>query len=315
MNPRNPAVVASTIVDGGAFGSVFDFRSGEGPESVLTGLTITGGYDAYGGGIECWNASPTLVHNDVVGNEARDNGGGIFCGDSSRAVIEHNTVAGNAAANGAGIYCFLGSSPPIRYNRIRDNIADTKGGGLRCYQESSPKVTNNIITGNHAVESGGGIALDWSSSPSIINNVVSENSSDYRGGGIRCVNSNTTVINTILWDNEAPTGPAVYIGGFETPSIFAVSYSDLEGGAASVYVEPSNVLDWGPGMIDADPLFATVHRFEYVPGRGSPCIDAGDPLIEDGLFDDHPRWPPSYPDGPRSDIGGYGGPMNFGWLR
>lgn len=57
-----------------------------------------------------------------------------------------------------------------------------------------------------------------------------------------------------------------------------------------------------------------MYGFEYLLKPGSPCIDTGDPSIEDALYDRHPRWPDWYPDGARSDMGAYGGPGNRGWL-
>ena len=49
-NPTDPAVVAATVIDGQELGSVVTFASGEGPNSVLSGLTITNGKADYGGG-------------------------------------------------------------------------------------------------------------------------------------------------------------------------------------------------------------------------------------------------------------------------
>lgn len=98
------------------------------------------------------------------------------------------------------------------------------------------------------------------------------------------------------------------------PSTLTISYSDVEGGQSSVVVEKGCTLNWGDGMIDEDPLFMTFHGFDYLLDVGSPCIDSGDPSIEDGISDWRPRWPEWYPNGPRSDMGAYGGPGNKGWL-
>jgi hypothetical protein len=65
----------------------------------------------------------------------------------------------------------------------------------------------------------------------------------------------------------------------------------------------------GVGNIDEDPLFISYHGFDYLLRRGSPCIDTGNPYVEDG-FD----WPNWYMNAPRSDMGAYGGPGNVGWL-
>ncbi len=51
-----------------------------------------------------------------------------------------------------------------------------------------------------------------------------------------------------------------------------------------------------------------------VVAPGSPAIDAGDPLVLDEISDWHPRWPARVPNGPRSDMGAYGGEGNRGWL-
>jgi hypothetical protein len=67
--------------------------------------------------------------------------------------------------------------------------------------------------------------------------------------------------------------------------------------------------------IDADPIFRSYRRFDFLLAPGSPCIDTGDPSIEDGISDSHPRWPRWYPNGTRSDMGAYGGPGNAGWIR
>ena len=71
----------------------------------------------------------------------------------------------------------------------------------------------------------------------------------------------------------------------------------------------------GYGNIVEDPHFGTFRGLKYVLGPNSPCIDSGDPAIEDRISDWHPRWPNWYPNGPRSDMGAYGGPGNIGWLK
>lgn len=85
--------------------------------------------------------------------------------------------------------------------------------------------------------------------------------------------------------------------------VFA-NYSDIQGGFAG-----------GVGNINADPLFLSRQGYDYLIGPGSPCIDAGDPALADGVWDSNPLWPRGLPDGPRSDMGAYGGPQNFGWIQ
>ncbi len=337
-DPADSAVVASTVVDAGSTGRVFLFYSGEDSASVLTGLTITGGYigfDQGGAGIWCSSASPTITHNIVTGNLASD-GGGIDCYGSSSPRITDNIIMGNHAdEGGGGIRSYIFSSPTIVRNVIRGNTAGIGGGGIRCF-DSSPVISNNILSGNSAywggaiycfnegvppfpgisnnliqensAHSGGGIYCNFSS-PAILNNTITENSAAIGGGITSFQSASPAVTNTILWGNDAATGPEIYVGDLENPSAITIRYCDVEGGITSIHVESGSTLDWGEGMIDADPLFISFRGFPCLLNRGSPCIDTGDPALEDG-FD----WPQWYRNDPRSDMGAYGGPDNAGWL-
>jgi hypothetical protein len=77
------------------------------------------------------------------------------------------------------------------------------------------------------------------------------------------------------------------------PTLF-VSYSDIEGGADAIHVDPYSTLIWEGGNIDADPCFLLPGYWEpngtpgdanddfwvegdYRLGLLSPCIDTGDP--------------------------------------
>jgi predicted outer membrane repeat protein len=160
-------------------------------------------------------------------------------------------------------------------------------------------VTNCTLIGNSASNNGGGIFNDLWSHAMVSNCTITENSAGNNGGGIytaRDHSSVLTVINCILWGD---------IGGeiYNQDSDLTVTYSDVQGGYP------------GRGNIDADPLFVTFHGFDYLLHPSSPCVDTGDPSIEDFLYDWHPRWPDWYPNGSRSDMGAYGGPGNVEWLQ
>jgi len=98
----------------------------------------------------------------------------------------------------------------------------------------------------------------------------------------------------VLWGNEPDQ-----VGGHLYGNMTSC---DVEGGYA------------GEGNIDADPLFTSYGGFDYLLAPDSPCVDSGDPAIEDGISDWHPRWPAWFPNAPRSDMGAYGGPGNWKWL-
>ena len=266
---------------------------------TITNCTISGNIASYhGGGICCDDASPTITNCTITGNITEDDGGGISCYDSD-PTITNCMIAGNITEDdGGGIYCY-DSDPTIRNCTISRNSATgtySHGGGIYCY-DSDPRITNCTISGNSAYEGGGGIYWYYFSSPYITNCTISGNSADkgggiycgslshsairnctilgnsaYGGGGIYCDGSRSfpMIENCIIWADSATLGTEIYIAFVSAPT---VSYSDVQGGEAAVFVEPGGTLHWGDGNIDSDPLF--VGGGDHHLTSGSPCIDAG----------------------------------------
>ena len=284
-----------------------------------------------GGGISCGiGSSPIILNCEISENIAIMYGGGLSCHRGCEATIENCIVTGNTAASGGGLYC-SGANPTITNCTISDNRAPNSvppsghGGGLNC-DDSSPTMTNCTVSRNRANISGGGLWCGFSSSPRLTNCIINGNSADY-AAGLRCGRSSPALANCVLSGNMASS----YAGG--GISTFLSSYPVLTNCILwgdtpdEVYNEPSNPGDptltycnvlggWsGQGNINAPPLFRYIRGFDYVLGPNSSCIDAGDPTIRDGISDWHPRWPDWYPNGPRSDMGAYGGPGNWRWLR
>jgi hypothetical protein len=71
-----------------------------------------------------------------------------------------------------------------------------------------------------------------------------------------------------------------------------IRYSDVEGGKDSIYRSSGSLIDWGPGMIDADPLFVDPVNGDFHLPFHSPCRDGGDslaPNLPAGDFEGDPR--------------------------
>jgi len=136
-------------------------------------------------------------------------------------------------------------------------------------------MTNNTVADNTAVNDGGGICAFEGSEPYLTHNTVIGNSA-MRGGGVCCLDTSyATIANTIVWNNAAPTDPAIYAENNDT----VVHHSDVEGG-------------WpGTGNFDADPLVVDPSCGDYHLTWDSPCIDAGDTasVILNNDFEDDPR--------------------------
>jgi parallel beta-helix repeat protein len=276
-----------TSIDGSQSGSVAVFQNGEDKDSVLDGFTLTNGTGTpnllghyVGGGIYCNVASPIINNNVITGNTVAQFGGGIRCEDSCAPTITNNTITWNSGGNGGGISCWGYTSPIIKNNLISVNTAygttQYSGGGIFCDFDSNSVITNNIISGNLAYGNGGGIGC-VNSSPIISNNIITENSADGNSGGICCSDgSSMTITNTILWDNSAPNGIEIRIGSKSGPSTLTISYTDLDGGRSSISIALNCTLNWGVGMIDADPLFVDEVNGDFHLTFTSPCKDTGD---------------------------------------
>jgi len=225
----------------------------------------------------------------LAGVTVTGGGTGIRC-DGASPRIEHCVITGNSTQRrGVGLHCNF-SSPTLAYCSITDNEAsDYSGGGIYGYQ-SSPIVRNCVMARNYSYS---GSALYCSHGSSTLRNcTIMENSGN---SSVYGYSSDLTITNCILWND---TSREIHYS-FDAP---VVTYSDVRG-------------YWsGEGNIDADPGFRGVGSFEGLLGPGSPCIDGGDPAVEDAIFDWHPRWPDQYPNGPRSDMGAYGGEGNSGWV-
>ncbi|MHC5060635.1 MAG: right-handed parallel beta-helix repeat-containing protein [Planctomycetota bacterium] len=319
-DPGDPEIVASTIID--SEGSLqephrgFYFHSGEDANSVVSGLTITGGNGAYqGGGINCiFNSSPTITNCVITNNLTKDHGGGIYCGYESSPTITNCIISSNSFnpyGYGGGIYCRRGSSPVITNCIITNNSAignsppghGRHGGGICCWGDSedtpsNPIIANCIISGNSAEHRGGGVYAYWSS-PTIVNCTIIGNRA-YEGGGIGSFReANPTAINCIVRDNTAIFGDqlalinTLRLWSWQEITEMTISYSNIEGGPSDACVDNNMVLNWELGNIDAEPNFVDPGCWDdagtstdpnddfFVVGNyhllpDSPGVDAGD---------------------------------------
>jgi parallel beta-helix repeat protein len=140
-----------TIIDcGGSPGDPhngFRFETGEDRNTVLSGFTIRNAY-AIGGGIVCYDSSPTISNNIIT----RNGGSGILCSSYSSPVIINNVISYNYGNYGGAIR-FSYKGPPILINNtIVGNSADEIGGALYGYGYSflpcSLTVVNTIFLEN-----------------------------------------------------------------------------------------------------------------------------------------------------------------------
>jgi hypothetical protein len=244
------------------------FNSSDSSRLIYCGIYYTLEY--YTGAIHAVNCDLRIEHCSIKHNVALHNsiGGGII-GIGSNLMLCHNQIINNRsvvteqfqATRGGGIY-LSHSDATIIGNIIAKNITqagigDAYGGGIYC-EHSTLILINNTITGNKAYYS----------------NPYNPPYHNYVGSGIFAWQCSLIILNSIIWGNvESDIDDWGY-------SIYNASYSDLG----------DSIL--GQGNIDVDPLFrdpanGDFHLMSVACGDSadSPCIDAGDPNILDGLLD------------------------------
>ena len=221
------------IIDGENESVGFYISQGEDMNTVIEDLTITNCRSTstnVGGAISCYRADPAIRNCIIENNRSTFDAAGFYLYDSRALISDCIIRANHSDARASGFYCNHGA--PIFTNcTIVDNTSDNKSG----YGE-------------------GGILNSEASYPSIVNCTIANNTAKSYTGGIYCRGGETTVRNTILWNNQ----PAeIYIKSGQ----LIVSNSDITGGWA------------GDGNINAEPRFANPGDYHLL--AGSPCIDTG----------------------------------------
>jgi len=257
-----------TVIDGNRSSSVVTVP-GSAVDVTIEGFTITNGSGTIdglwtmGGGIHCEGYGTRIIGN----------------------IIRNNLARGTSFGWGGGIYC-LSSAARICNNMIYHNRADSvhsgRGGGLYTTAGHS-MISNNLIFQNSARTQGGGIFCRTGDDPCFFLSTTIYQNSAQKGGGLYFDNLKAICTHLIMWENSAVDGKELFIDGIASfPTQVGISYSNVQGGLDSVEVVSPNILEWGQGMIDADPLFVNPAAVDFrlqqdpcQPGVYNPCVDAG----------------------------------------
>jgi hypothetical protein len=220
---------------------VFDVLPAAGASVAITGLTITGGNGANGGGGGVHLATAailTLGGVEVSGNtSAADVGGGVRQDDVGSALIIFNsTIANNSTVtnNGGGVEVLNGSAT-ITNTTISGNTAGgvaVNGGGVRI-TAGSLLLRNSTITGNSATNDGGGISIVSGVPVTLSSTIVAGNNAATAvdvGGAVQAVSDHNLIgIDTGLTGITNGTNGNI-IGTPATPSNPLLGPLQLNGG-------------------------------------------------------------------------------------
>ena len=205
----------TTTIDGTGNYHVVQCVSGEGPDTILEGFTITGGNangptdaDKNGSGMYNINSSPTVIDCLFTGNIAVFSGGGMFNHTANPTVIDCTFEENTSFDRGGGMYN-ASSSPTVQNCRFVDNTSTTMYGGGMYNLASNSNITHCTFIGNAAVW-GGGMYNTTNSLPRVEHCVFLENTATDHGGGMKNFSTSHAIVTNCTFIGNAA---ANYGGG------------------------------------------------------------------------------------------------------
>ncbi len=263
------AGAASTILDAQTLGRHFSLTSGEGPGSVIRGLTLINGRAAddtsllfrSGGSIFCNGTSPTITHC-------------VFEGNAAGNAIATSLPFPQEGGGGGAVFVFGGS--PTILNCVFSNNHTGVGAFSPILQVTGPAGRGGAI----AVSGTTSFPVMFPSHPVIgsctfVGNGTTGPNGDGEGSALDLVSGGGTlsVLNSIVHGNVPATrnGLANQI----------VGATDVQ----SSLVENLPVLP-GANNFTADPLLVDAAGGDYHITAASPCRDVGDAGLLMGLVTD-----------------------------
>jgi len=189
------------VIDAQGAGSVLTCNSGETPESVIEGFTLTGGYAVNGGGLFLLDSSPRLHHLIAKDNDATADGGGMHIAHGNPDLKGVLLIA-NRAQRGAGLFAIDG------IYSLDDLLADSNqatgdGGGV-WISRGTLVLRRPILEGNRAA-SGAGVVAD-NGNLEIYGGQISDNEATLLGGGLHSRCAQVTLADLRVARNHAVSG-------------------------------------------------------------------------------------------------------------
>jgi hypothetical protein len=236
----------------------FLFVSGEGPGSVLSGITIVSGYwpweqNAGGGAIWCVDSSPTISNCVFEANYA-EHGGAMLLWSSAATITDCLFRQNVALRNGAGIYITTGSDVLVERVTFVANEAWLNGAAL-AVNAASATLRNGTLYGNQCDGA----------------------------NGIWVINGGTVTIENSILSFAASGFPVICDGG-----TVSVSCTDVYGNAMGDWVDCLAPFFGQNGNIHADPLFCDPEAGNFRLRTDSPCAPGTPPNPECDLIG---AWP------------------------
>lgn len=272
---RGVGAASSVVINGGT--PVVKFVTAETSNTVLENVTISGGTNPQmdGGGIRCFNSSPTIRDCRILGNSA-NRGGGVACEGGSPQLIAC-VIAGNTGSipnrfpAGAGIFlkdsaarisgCLVtGNQMNVPYDASAGQAGtpgSTTGAGIHAEGNQSVVIertsvisNQQVISASQCTNAGAGIYI---ACPGQVNECrISENIISGCGtnvGGIYFASNLVSMTSTRVCSNSGTQlfGAYINLGGNSVSATCPQCAGDLNGDGFIDGTDLGTLLSrWGP---------------------------------------------------------------------
>jgi hypothetical protein len=230
----------TTIDSTGLEASVVVCMSGELPDTIIEGFTITGGtgtYEAWldrfvGGAMANFYSDPTVNNCIFTGNTAYY-GGGMY-NEGASPTVTNCMFTNNEAGDGGGMYNHNASHPKVADCTFADNLAN-HGGGMCNWFYSNPILSACIFSG-HTGLSASGMYNGFYSSPIVEECEFIQNHGEYGCGAMANMDHTAPIITGCLFlENTSGYSGAAICNCESTPTVeactFEGNWADQDGGA------------------------------------------------------------------------------------
>lgn len=190
---------AACVIDCAASGvdlhRAFFMHSGESSATLIADVTITEGYETWGGALAIYYSAAPVISGCIFRGNTATLGGAVYLrgtGDArfENCIFEENSAEGNQPA-GAGVCCDNGTHTFVSCT-FQGNIAAgfaAAGGGVQCRGNTSATFEDCLFVGNFCLDggsicAGGGGFYAVDSAPTVLRCTFTDNHTDQDGGAL-----------------------------------------------------------------------------------------------------------------------------------
>ncbi|MCP4893634.1 MAG: hypothetical protein GY911_07440, partial [Actinomycetales bacterium] len=253
----------TVIIDGTSLNtSIVRINSGEGPGSVLRGLTIRNGTGVtVGGGLFTSNTSP-LIEDCVFESNSAGRGGAVYARFGEPVFRRCRFVGNQSEDDGGGIQFNQSQGGLVEFCVFESNQAGRYGGGIHIV-DGTLVIEATVFSANGAISGGGAISRISIENPqfpggtTLVSNCGIVANSSPRGGGVwvseHAEFGGLLITATTVCENSSYNffGPYVDLGGNSICPNGPIQWSVSDGGNGHWYEVRNAGLTWEEARVVA----------------------------------------------------------------